>query len=134
MIGLDTNVLARFFTQDDTQQSEQATKLIDQCSADNPGYINLIVLAELFWLLDCSYQYSRDQQITLLRHMLQLQNLVIEASGDVYCAITQFEAGKAPLAGCLIELRNQSAGCIAAFTFDKSAGKLSGFSLIRCSA
>ena len=128
MIGLDTNVLARYFTQDDASQAAQASQLIERCSSENPGYINLIVLAELFWLLDSRYQYSREQQLDLLRNMLQL---VIEAADDVYIALQHFGSHKVQLADCLIAVRNQRADCETSYTFDKSASKMQGFELIR---
>lgn len=131
MIGLDTNVLARYFTRDDESQAAKASRLIGRCNAENPGYINLIVLAELFWLLDRRYKYNRDQQLALLQNMLQLDDLVIEASDDVYIALKQFGNNKVQLADCLIAARNQRATCETSYTFDKAAGKMRGFELIR---
>jgi predicted nucleic-acid-binding protein len=38
MIGLDTNVLVRYVTQDDPLQAAQATRLIEtRCTAADPG-------------------------------------------------------------------------------------------------
>ncbi len=49
MIGLDTNVLVRYLTQDDPNQSKQANQIIDeQLTPGNPGFISSIVLIELF--------------------------------------------------------------------------------------
>lgn len=48
MIGLDTNVLVRYFVQDDEVQSALASKLIaESVSVSNPGYITLISLVEV---------------------------------------------------------------------------------------
>jgi predicted nucleic-acid-binding protein len=45
MIGLDTNVLVRYLVQDDPAQSRKATQVIaKQCTRDDPGFINRIVL------------------------------------------------------------------------------------------
>ncbi len=53
MIGLDTNVLVRYLTQDDPQQSARANNLIEtQCTKNEPGWIALIVLCELVWVLE----------------------------------------------------------------------------------
>lgn len=131
MIGLDTNVLARYFTRDDEPQAAKASRLIGRCSAENPGYINLIVLAELFWLLDSRYKYNRDQQLALLQNLLQLDDLIIEASDDVYSALKQFGSSTVQLADCLIAVRNERADCETTYTFDKSASKIHGFERIR---
>ncbi len=51
MIGLDTNVLVRHLVQDDPGQSRKATQVMaKQCTRDDPGFINRIVLCELVWI------------------------------------------------------------------------------------
>ena len=45
MIGLDTNVLVRYILQDDPQQAQLATQLIEErCSIKNPALISQVVL------------------------------------------------------------------------------------------
>ncbi len=39
MIGLDTNVLARYIIQDDARQSPKAAKLMESLSVDEPGFV-----------------------------------------------------------------------------------------------
>lgn len=132
MIGLDTNILARFFTQDDAAQSEQANRVIELCSADHPGYISIIVLAELFWLFEKTYKYSRGQQVALLGNMLEVEDLKIESSDEVRLAAKAFSSNKSvQLADCLIGIRNAKSGCTTTKTFDKAAGKLAEFELVR---
>lgn len=65
MIGLDTNVLVRYITQDDPQQAEQATRLIEtRCAGADPGCIAQIVLCELVWVLSRAYGYSKPQVVS----------------------------------------------------------------------
>jgi hypothetical protein len=40
MIGLDTNVLARYFAQDHPLQSAQATTLIESLDEQHPGFLS----------------------------------------------------------------------------------------------
>ncbi len=47
MIGLDTNVLVRYITQDDAKQSAHANTLIESVSADEPGFIFLIAIVPI---------------------------------------------------------------------------------------
>jgi predicted nucleic-acid-binding protein len=47
MIGLDTNVLARYITQDDSKQAASAGRLIESLDEQSPGYITLVTLVEL---------------------------------------------------------------------------------------
>ena len=47
MVGLDTNILVRYLTQDDPGQSLRATRLIKRdLSERNPGFITLVFLVE----------------------------------------------------------------------------------------
>jgi predicted nucleic-acid-binding protein len=50
MIGLDTNVVIRYITQDDEAQALKATQVIEnEISSKNPGFITLITLIEISW-------------------------------------------------------------------------------------
>ncbi|MCU7960141.1 MAG: PIN domain-containing protein [gamma proteobacterium symbiont of Bathyaustriella thionipta] len=52
MIGLDTNILVRYITQDEPQQAQRASRIIEQsCSKASPGHIAQVVLCELVWVL-----------------------------------------------------------------------------------
>ena len=56
MIGLDTNVLARYVMQDDPRQSRlRATRLIELLSAESPGFVPVVTLVELVWVLSGSH-------------------------------------------------------------------------------
>ena len=56
MIGLDTNVLVRYLTQDDPVQSAQANAFIErELSPAEPGIIGHIVLCEVGWVLSRAY-------------------------------------------------------------------------------
>ena len=60
MIGLDTNVLARYIVQDDLGQAEAAARLIEgRCAPRSPGYVSVPVLVELVWVLAGAYRYER---------------------------------------------------------------------------
>lgn len=52
MIGLDTNVVARYLAQRDRAQSAAATRLLErELTAETPGYICLVTLAEVVWVM-----------------------------------------------------------------------------------
>ncbi len=72
MIGLDTNVLARYLAQDDARQSAAATRLIEkELSIASPGFISLVVIAELCWVLNRLYSASMDELVTMLEDLLR---------------------------------------------------------------
>ena len=54
MIGLDTNVLVRYIMQDDAKQSLKATKLMESLTVDEPGFVSLVAVVKLGWVLSSS--------------------------------------------------------------------------------
>ncbi len=52
MIGLDTNVVVRYIMQDDPKQSPKATRLIESLTSDAPGFVPLVAVIELVWVLE----------------------------------------------------------------------------------
>ena len=79
MIGIDTNVLVRHLVQDDPRQAHAATQVITkQCTRDNPGFINRIVLCELVWVLESAYGYSKDTIVNVLDRLLRTSQLRVE--------------------------------------------------------
>jgi predicted nucleic-acid-binding protein len=51
MVGIDTNILVRFFMCDDEFQSRKATAFVDSLSVEEQGFVSLIVVTELAWVL-----------------------------------------------------------------------------------
>jgi len=54
MIGLDTSIVVRYLTHDDAAQTATAVRVIDSLSQDSPGFLSLIVIAELVGVLEVS--------------------------------------------------------------------------------
>ena len=53
MIGIDTNILVRYFTQDNQEQAEIAEQIIKKyATSPNSLLINNIVICELIWVLE----------------------------------------------------------------------------------
>ena len=50
MIGLDTNVIVRYLTQDDPIQSPIATEIFEtRLTEDEPGFISIVAMTETVW-------------------------------------------------------------------------------------
>ena len=131
MIGLDTNVLVRYFMQDDAEQSANANKLIEALSADKPGFIPLIAIVELVWVLESCFHLTRDQLVQALDALLHTKELVVDRADQVMKALRVFKAGTADFADCLIERGASNAGCSRTMTFDVAAAKTAGMTLIQ---
>jgi predicted nucleic-acid-binding protein len=130
MIGLDTNVLVRYIMQDDVKQSLKATKLIESLDGDNPGYITMVSIVELYWVLTVSYELTGQQAAQALEAILRTKQFLVERADQVMRALHVFEEGKADLADCLIERSASGAGCERTMTFDVKASKYAGMTLI----
>ena len=121
MIGLDTNVLVRYITQDDRSQSAAATKLIDSLSVEAPGFIAMIAAVELVWVLQGCYAAKRDEIVGVLETLLRSQQLVVERADITWQAVRSFAAGRADFADCVIERCGHAAECDYTATFDQKA-------------
>ena len=130
MIGLDTNVLVRYVVQDDPKQSLQATRLIESLTADAPGYVSVISVVELVWVLTGCYTSTKTEICEVLETLLRTKEIVVAHADTVWKALRVFKEGKADFADCLIERSANEAGCSHTATFDRDAAKHGGMRLI----
>lgn len=130
MIGLDTNVLVRYVMQDDPRQSPRASRLIDSLAPQAPGYVSLVVLVELVWVLRSNYGLARGQVATVLETLLRSKELLVERAETLAQALERFESAGADLADALIERIAAASGCKATYTFDAGAIKGAGMKAV----
>jgi predicted nucleic-acid-binding protein len=121
MIGLDTNVVVRYLTHDDAAQTAAAVKVMDALSPDSPGFLSLIVIVELVWVLEVSYRFKKNEMDEVLETLLRSKELVIERAEIVAQALRKFRTSRADFADCLIERCGHAAECQYTVTFDRSA-------------
>ncbi len=131
MIGLDTNLLVRFFMQDDAVQTAAVSRLFSTLQAQNPGYVSLVVLVELHWVLERFYRVDRESRHVITESLLSADQLKVESASVVRQALAVSKASKADFPDCLIAKLEESAGCQTVYTFDKAAAKHAGMSLLK---
>jgi len=129
MIGLDTNVLVRYFTQDDTAQAAAANELIDQLTELRPGYVTMIVIVETYWVLSRAYRTDQTAVAATLRGLLDAKEVVVERADLVRRALRRMADG-ADFADALISEAGADAGCERTVTFDRRAAKPAGMQLL----
>jgi predicted nucleic-acid-binding protein len=130
MIGLDANILIRYFAQDDPRQSAIATDVIERrLTEDEPGFVSTVALAETIWVLERSLKLDTNELILTLRLLLGSSNLVIESHREVAFALSIVEEGLGTFADALIGALGASAGCSRTLTFDRGALRLPDFAL-----
>jgi len=131
MIGLDTNVLVRYVAQDDPKQSPRATELIESLTRDNPGFISLVAIVELVWVMHGCYGASKVEVISVLEQLLRVNTIFVENAEIVLQAVHLYDKSDADFADCLIARSGSNALCIHTITFDNKAAKIDGLLLLQ---
>jgi predicted nucleic-acid-binding protein len=131
MIGLDTNVLVRYIMQDDAKQAAKASKLIESLSPEDPGFVTLVSVIELVWVLSSCFDLTREQISQALDALLRAKQLVVDQADQVVRALRTYSSSSADFADCLIERTASNAGCAKTMTFDVAASKQAGMTLIQ---
>lgn len=95
MIGLDTNILARYYIEDKAdgeslKQREAARRLIE---SNKPLMVCKTVLLELEWVMRGYYRLSAGQIAGALHHLLSLPHVHIEGRGAVEQALLNYTDG-----------------------------------------
>lgn len=121
MIGLDTNVLVRYLTHDHQAQTAAAVRVIESLSPASRGFLSLVVIAELIWVLEFSYHFKKPEIEVVIEKLLRSQELIIEQAEIVSQALRTFRISRANFADCLIERCGHAASCQYVLTFDKNA-------------
>jgi predicted nucleic-acid-binding protein len=130
MIGLDTNILVRYLTQDDPLQSRKATELIEhRLSEVNPGFVSVVTTAETVWVLDRAYGFSSREIAAAIERILQVEVLVVHHEQEVFAAMIALKQGRSSFADALIAELGAQAGCVHTLTFDQKALRFPRFRL-----
>lgn len=131
MIGLDTNVVVRYLTQDEPRQAAAASKLFEHVlSIEQPGFISLIALCEIAWVLADCYDADKPRILAVIEGLLGSRQLLVEDAEVVWKALRTWQASSADFSDVLMGEVFASNGCAKAVTFDKAAARLPGFELL----
>jgi predicted nucleic-acid-binding protein len=131
MIGLDTNILIRYLTQDDPKQSVKATEILERrLTRTNPGYVSIVVMVEVVWVLDRAYGLTGQEIAAAVERLLQVEVLAIADEQEVFTAMLALKQGRGSFADALIGELGARAGCTRTLTFDQKARRLPGFEVV----
>ena len=131
MIGLDTNILIRYLTQDDRAQSAKATEILEhRLTQNNPGFVSVVAMVETVWVLDRAYGLTAQEIATAVEQLLQVEVLAIENEQEVFTVMVALKQGRGSFADALIAELGARAGCTRTLTFDQKAIRLPGFELV----
>jgi|SRR6516164_4476977 predicted nucleic-acid-binding protein len=107
-------------------QSQKAAEIIQhRLSTEKPGFISVLAIVEMVWVLDRVYGL-RDQEIAAaLERTLQIDVLLIEH--EVFAAMIALKEGRGSFADALIAALGDRDDCEYTLTFDQKALRRSGF-------
>jgi predicted nucleic-acid-binding protein len=131
MIGVDTNVLVRYLTQDDPVQYEKAAAFIE--AATDRGeqlVVNTVVLCELEWVLGSAYSYSRAEIARAIEQILATAQFEVERLDEARKALADFRTTKSEFSDALIGRINRSLGAEHTMTFDRDLKAVDTFRLL----
>lgn len=128
MIALDTNILVRFLVEDDPAQTERARRTLQRAvESDTPCYISDVVLCEIVWVLETSYEFKKAEIGEALGKLLQATHLAFSARDQLYRALEAYSVGRGDFSDYMIREHARFAGCEAVITFERKLLKEPGF-------
>lgn len=95
MIGLDTNILVRYYVEDKAdaateRQHQSARNLIE---SGEPLMVCKTVLLEMEWVMRGYYNFASDAVASVMRHLLSLPHVTVEDRDAVEQAVANSECG-----------------------------------------
>jgi predicted nucleic-acid-binding protein len=120
MRAVDTNVLVRLLTRDNSEQVAAA-----EAFAGKGAWVSQLILAEATWVLASVYELDSAGIATAVEMLLGHRNLVLEEPEVVAKALQHFRRWPAlGFSDCLILEAAREAGHLPLGTFDRALGRL----------
>jgi predicted nucleic-acid-binding protein len=122
MRAIDTNVLVRLITRDDSRQAAAAEGFVE-----HGAWVSVVVLTEAAWVLSTVYELSAKDLATAIEMLLHHRDLVLQDAEAVAGALEQFRARPALgfSDGLILQLARNT-GHLPLGTFDRSLAKVEG--------
>jgi predicted nucleic-acid-binding protein len=95
MIGLDTNVLARYYVDDQADAEVQRQRLAARrlVESGQPLLVSKSVILELEGVMRGYYGFAQAEVATVMRHLLEQAHITVEDRDAVEQALSNCEAG-----------------------------------------
>ncbi len=129
MIGIDTNVILRAALDDDPVQSRLAQELLETLTREAPGFVTMLTLAEVFWIVHRREGFSKDTALALIRGLIESDVLEFDDGEGVVRALEAAGDG-ADFADALIDSTMAQFGVTETMTFDRRAAQRLGWRLL----
>ncbi len=122
MRAVDTNVLVRLLTRDDSRQVEAAEQFVQK-----GAWVSILALAEATWVLAAVYDRSAAEIAAAVEMLVSHRELTLQDSDVVTGALDAYRTGPAlGFSDCLLVEIARKAGHLPLGTFDRGLSKLDG--------
>ena len=124
MRALDTNILVRFVTGDDSPHSNRVRELFRTAEEHNELlFVSLPVIQELIWVLGSAYDTPKAAIAEALQHLLGLPYLRFEQEGRIRDLLTASAQSHLGLGDLLVGRCGKDHDCTTTLTFDRKAAR-----------
>ena len=124
MKALDTNILVRLLTGDDTAALTRVEALLRTAQEQDETFrVTDLVLLELLWVLRSSYRLDRSKILDAIDALLNAATLSFQSAASVNQFLAIGRATSLDLADILIGLNAKQQGCETTHTLDKKAAQ-----------
>jgi predicted nucleic-acid-binding protein len=117
MLAVDTNIVVRYLTGDDPEQSARARNLVDSSDI----FVSSTVFLETEWVLRSAYGFSAAQIADRLQAFAGLPKVTVEAPNAIAMALACVGAGMDFADALHLAAAKE---CEAFVTFDRRLGRL----------
>jgi predicted nucleic-acid-binding protein len=132
MPALDTNVLVRYVVQDDPKQTRIAQRYIEQFADQETSlFLPTSVILETEWVLRSVYRFSKHSVIDVFVGLLEAREMTFQDEPSLERAVFLYREHNIDFADCLHLATAHTFGHLPLFSFEKKAGRVTGFELLR---
>ena len=122
MRAVDTNVLVRLITRDDSRQAASAENFIEK-----GAWVSVLALAETTWVLSTVYELNSKDLANAIAMLLDHRDLVLQDPEAVEGALKLFRARPAlGFSDCLMLQLARKAGHLPLGTFGRNLARIDG--------
>lgn len=122
MRAIDTNVLVRLITRDDSRQTASAESFVEK-----GAWVSVLALAEATWVLATVYEVSSKELAVMIEMLLNHRDLVLQEPEAVAAALELFRARPGlGFSDCLMLHLARKAGHVPLGTFDRNLARVEG--------
>jgi predicted nucleic-acid-binding protein len=132
MIGIDTNVLVRYMTEDDPEQTKVVHRFLLTCRSEMEAvFISSVVLCEAAWVLRSTYRIDKARILNAVEHLLSADLFLVERADAARVAIQQARSESGDFADYLIGAIHLGQGCRHTVTFDRDLKNSPAFRVLK---